>query len=134
MAQPATLERLPQWTDGAPVLLLADGGTWQRGTVVGGSSGELRRRGEGIHLCLGPVQLVVQLVSGVADALALHLCRSFPESVLHRRLDDEEEDRVAILTAPQNLAGIAVLRYAAERVLKSAPDNIQELRERGFLP
>lgn len=40
MAQPATLERLPQWTDGAPVLLLADGGTWQRGTVVGGSSGE----------------------------------------------------------------------------------------------
>lgn len=53
---------------------------------------------------------------------------------INRRLDDDEEDRVAILTAPENLAGIAVLRYAAERVLKSAPDNIQELRERGFLP
>jgi hypothetical protein len=26
------------------------------------------------------------------------------------------------------------LRYAAERVWNSAPDNIQELRERGFLP
>ena len=53
---------------------------------------------------------------------------------INRRLDDDEEDRVAILTAPERLAGIAVLRYAAERVLKSAPDNIQELRERGFLP
>lgn len=53
---------------------------------------------------------------------------------INRRLDEDEEDRVAILTAPENLAGIAVLRYAAERVLKSAPDNIQELRERGFLP
>lgn len=53
---------------------------------------------------------------------------------LNRRLDDEDEDRVAILTAPRNLAGLAVLRYAAERVLESAPGNIQELRERGFLP
>jgi hypothetical protein len=53
---------------------------------------------------------------------------------LNRQLDDEEEDRVAILTAPSNLAGVAVLRYAAERVWSSAPDNIQELRERGFLP
>ena len=52
---------------------------------------------------------------------------------INRRLDDEEEDRVAILTAPENLAGIAILRYAAERVFQSAPDNIQELRERGFL-
>jgi hypothetical protein len=53
---------------------------------------------------------------------------------LNRQLDDEEEDRTAILTAPPQLAGIALLRYAAERVLSSAPDNIQELRERGFLP
>jgi hypothetical protein len=53
---------------------------------------------------------------------------------LNRQLDDEEEDRVAILTAPAPLAGFAILRYAAERVMKSAPDNIQELRERGFLP
>lgn len=53
---------------------------------------------------------------------------------LNRQLDDEEEDRVAILTAPPKLGGVAVLRYATERVLQSAPDNIQELRERGFLP
>jgi hypothetical protein len=55
-------------------------------------------------------------------------------SRLNRQLDVEEDDRVAILTAPHGLGGVAVLRYAAERVWKSAPDNIQELRERGFLP
>lgn len=55
-------------------------------------------------------------------------------SRLNRQLDGEEEDRVAILTAPHGLGGVAVLRYAAERVWRSAPDNIQELRERGFLP
>ena len=53
---------------------------------------------------------------------------------LNQHLDDEEEDRVAILSAPPSLAGVAVLRYATERVMSSAPDNIQELRERGFLP
>ena len=55
-------------------------------------------------------------------------------SKLNRRLDDEEEDRVAILIAPPGLAGVAVLRYAAESVWRSAPENIQELRERGLLP
>lgn len=53
---------------------------------------------------------------------------------LNRQLDDEDEDRVAILTAPAGLGGYAILRYATERVIRSAPDNIQELRERGFLP
>jgi hypothetical protein len=53
---------------------------------------------------------------------------------LNRQLDDEEEDHVAILTAPAALGGVAVLKYATERVVKSAPDNVQELRERGFLP
>ncbi len=55
-------------------------------------------------------------------------------SRLNRQLDNEEEDRVAILTAPSTLAGVAVLKYATERVLSSTPDNVQELRERGFLP
>jgi hypothetical protein len=55
-------------------------------------------------------------------------------SRLNRQLDGEDEDRVAILCAPANLAGFAIFRYAAERVMKSAPDNIQELRERGLLP
>ena len=53
---------------------------------------------------------------------------------LNHRLDNQEEDHIAILTAPPELAGVAVLRYAAERVWQSAPDNVQELRERGFLP
>ena len=53
---------------------------------------------------------------------------------LNRQLDAEDEDTVAILSAPPNLASIAVLRYAAERIWSSAPGNVQELRERGFLP
>ncbi len=53
---------------------------------------------------------------------------------LNRQLDAEEEDRIAILSSPPDLGGIALLRYAAERVWSSAPDNLQELRERGFLP
>ena len=53
---------------------------------------------------------------------------------LNRQLDAEEEDRVAILSAPDALAGFAVFRYASERILSSAPGNIQELRERGLLP
>ena len=53
---------------------------------------------------------------------------------LNRQLDDEEEDQIAILSAPLDLAGVAVLRYTAERIWQSTPDNLQELRERGFLP
>jgi len=53
---------------------------------------------------------------------------------LNRQFDDEEEDRVAILVAPSELSGLAVMRYATERIMSSAPDNLQELRERGFLP
>jgi hypothetical protein len=52
---------------------------------------------------------------------------------LNAQLDDEEEEHVAILSAPPSMGGIAVMRYAAERVWESAPGNIQELRERGFL-
>jgi len=53
---------------------------------------------------------------------------------LNRQLDAEEEEHVAILTAPPEFTGIALFLYAAERIWSSAPDNIQELRERGFLP
>ena len=53
---------------------------------------------------------------------------------LNRQLDREEEDRVAILVAPEKLAGVALLKYAAERISQSAPENLQELREKGFLP
>ncbi len=53
---------------------------------------------------------------------------------LNRQLDLEDEDRVAILTAPSGLGSLAVLRYTAERIAQSASDNIQELKERGFLP
>jgi hypothetical protein len=54
-------------------------------------------------------------------------------SRLNHKLDSEEEDRVAILTAPHGLGGVAVFRYTVERVLRSTPENIQELRERGLL-
>jgi ABC-type transporter MlaC component len=53
---------------------------------------------------------------------------------LNQQLDLEEEDSVAVLSAPAELAGFAIFRYASEKVLSSAPDNIQEMRERGFLP
>ena len=61
---------------------------------------------------------------------------SVEESIdqISRQLDQDDEDRVAILTAPAPLAGFAVLRYAAERIMQSVPDNIQQLREKGFLP
>jgi len=53
---------------------------------------------------------------------------------LNRQLDREEEEHTAILSAPEGLAGLALFKYASQRVLSSAPDNLQELRERGFLP
>ncbi len=53
---------------------------------------------------------------------------------LNQQLDAEEENGVAVLSSPAELAGFAVFRYASEKVLSSAPDNIQELRERGLLP
>ena len=55
-------------------------------------------------------------------------------SKLNRQLNDEDEDRIAILTAPHGLGPIAVFRYATERISESAPGNITELREKGFLP
>ena len=60
-----------------------------------------------------------------------------PEEViskLNSQLDSEEEEETAILSAQKPLAGIALLKYTADRVLSSAPGNVQELRERGFLP
>ncbi|MEZ6130650.1 MAG: hypothetical protein R3C59_18335 [Planctomycetaceae bacterium] len=53
---------------------------------------------------------------------------------LNRRLDQEEEDRVAVLSAPVGLAGVALLKYASARISDSAPGNLTELREKGFLP
>ena len=53
---------------------------------------------------------------------------------LAKRLDSEDEDRVAILSAPHGLGGLALLKYAVEKAVESAPGNIQELRERGLLP
>lgn len=53
---------------------------------------------------------------------------------LQRQLDAEDEDRIAIISAPARLAGMAILKYTADRVVQSAPDNLQELRERGLLP
>ena len=52
---------------------------------------------------------------------------------LSARLDAEDEDRVAILSAPHGLGPIAVLKYTTEQIGRSAPGNVQELREKGFL-
>jgi len=52
---------------------------------------------------------------------------------LNQRLDHEEEEGTAILAAPEALGWMALMRYASERVMASTPDNVQELRERGFL-
>ncbi|MFK7817496.1 MAG: hypothetical protein AB8G99_02155 [Planctomycetaceae bacterium] len=69
----------------------------------------------------GPAKIVTDTV---AEAVAK----------LNQQLDDIEEEHTAVLSAPEALAGFAVLRYASERIMSSAPGNIQELRERGFLP
>ena len=53
---------------------------------------------------------------------------------LNAELDSEEEDRVAILVAPAGLSGLALLKYATQRITSSASDNLSELRDRGFLP
>ena len=53
---------------------------------------------------------------------------------LQQRFDDEEHERMAILSAPHGLGGLALLKYAIEKAVESAPGNIQELRERGLLP
>lgn len=69
----------------------------------------------------GPAQIVTDTID---EAVAR----------LNKQLDQIEEEHTAVLSAPESLSGFAVLRYASERVMSSAPGNIQELRERGFLP
>ena len=53
---------------------------------------------------------------------------------VNRRLDDEEDEETGVLVAPRGLGPLAVIKYAGYRISRSAPDNMQELRERGFLP
>ena len=53
---------------------------------------------------------------------------------LGRRLDSEDEDRVAILSAPHGLGPVAVLKYTTEQIGRSTPGNIKELQEKGLLP
>lgn len=85
----------------------------------------LSRTAKFSHLRLGNRQGPRRIVS---DSLEEAVAK------LNRQLDAEEEDHVAILTAPLPLAGLAVFKYAAQRIMSSAADNITELRERGFLP
>ncbi len=69
----------------------------------------------------GPEKIVSDQVDEVVDRL-------------NAQLDKEDEDQIAILVAPEKLAGVALVKYATERVLSSAPGNLTELREKGFLP
>ncbi|QDT15287.1 hypothetical protein [Alienimonas californiensis] len=59
-----------------------------------------------------------------------------PERVVEQLQEEilDEDDRTGILLAPHGLGGVALVRYAAECIMESAPGNIGELRERGFLP
>lgn len=52
---------------------------------------------------------------------------------LSRQLDDEEEDRMAIIISKPRQQGFALMKYAIQQVIQSTPGNISELRERGFL-
>lgn len=59
------------------------------------------------------------------------------EEVLDRinaRLDDEEDEDTSVLVCPRGLGPLAVLKLTGDRIQRSAADNVQELRERGFLP
>ena len=69
----------------------------------------------------GPEKIVTDTVEEAVDNL-------------NRQLNSEEEDRVAILTAPPGMGGIALLKYATQRITESAPDNLNDLRHRGLLP
>lgn len=69
----------------------------------------------------GPEKIVTDTVEEAVDNL-------------NRQLDSEEEDRVAILTAPSGMGGVALLKYATQRITESAPDNLNDLRNRGLLP
>lgn len=77
------------------------------------------------HLQLSNLQKRPELMSDSVEEVVARL---------NKKLDGLDEDRVAVLTAPHGLGGVAVLKYAADRVMQSAPGNIQELREKGFLP
>lgn len=52
---------------------------------------------------------------------------------LTHQLDDQEEDRVAIIISKPRHHGLALMKYAIGQVIQSTPENLQELRERGFL-
>ena len=92
--------------------------------------------GQGIEFLLARSAAFSHLKFNNQHSPAQLVTDSVEETVakLGRRLDDEDEDRVAILSAPKRLGGLAVLKYATERVIASAPDNVTELREKGFLP
>ena len=60
------------------------------------------------HLKLDNLQRPKELISDSVEEVV---------AKLSRRLDNQEEDRVAILSAPFGLGGVALLKYAADRNL-----------------
>jgi hypothetical protein len=66
----------------------------------------------------------------------LEVCsESIDETVnkLGKRLDKEGKNLVAIIHGRSDHWEITIMRYSVERMIKSLPSNITELRERGFL-
>ena len=52
---------------------------------------------------------------------------------LNQRLDSEDNRLVAIIKGAAEMWEVSVMRYAIERMVKSMPSNITELKEKGFL-
>jgi len=53
---------------------------------------------------------------------------------IKKKLDKKSDSNTAILKALADMWEISVMKYAVERMVKSVPSNITELKERGFLP
>ena len=61
------------------------------------------------HLQLSNLQKRPELMSDSVEEIV---------AKLNKKLDSLDEDRVAVLTAPHGLGGVAVLKYAADRVMQ----------------
>ena len=52
---------------------------------------------------------------------------------LSKRLDGEGNNLTAIIKTMMDMWEVSVMRYSIERMVKSLPSNITELKERGLL-
>jgi len=106
---------------------------WQRGASVEGFSSE----GEAC------VRLLVQRAAYIppyryrnqAQSMAVQ-AGGLSETAerIGKKLEEDDDRLVAVIKGDPDLWEVSVMRYCIERMVQSTPHNIQELRERGFLP